>query len=246
MANDVDSKWPVWLNKYYEIGGAITVSLAIVLFLLFGFLAIVDSTDEKKYTDYDYVELNVPDVSNMNKLLSQKKSSDSLFVMIYKQNISLVDSIKIVNAKLKKVNFDNVYTENRIKIFASIISIIIAVVGFFGFKSLNDIREHTIKNAQFDAMKTARDTAKDTARDVLTNEYVAQKFDESFKRVGLLYEESINNVMRKNNELEKRILNLENIQDAQRDEETDSGLSSKANDSQSSDDIELPDQLDEA
>ena len=213
-----DYKTPNWLNTYYESVGAFTITVAIILFLIYGFQAFCDSHKQNQSQEmYEYIVTNAPSTSQFPNLLANKKTADSLITSLYVDNCNLKDSLKKIKARIKKIDFENVYTENRIKIFASIISIIIAVVGFFGFKSISDIRDHSIKVAKFDADKIARDVAKNTAKDTLTKDYVSNMFNEAYTAAASVYEGQTKNIIDRLSQLDKRILRLENIQASEND-----------------------------
>lgn len=62
------------------------------------------------------------------------------------------------------------------KLYAAIVAIILAIAGFFGFKSTNDIRTRAIEEATNESSKIARETAVISAK-----EEFSRVFDEEYK-----------------------------------------------------------------
>jgi len=80
-------------------------------------------------------------------------------------NIKKFEDIKIEIEQIEERNKDDM------KFYLTILGSIIAVVGFFGFKSINDTRESSIKFATDEAKLTAKGIATAEAKDAIKVEH---------------------------------------------------------------------------
>ncbi|HLO70257.1 MAG TPA: hypothetical protein VK167_05280 [Flavipsychrobacter sp.] len=203
---------PSGLSIAYEVIGLILISVAFILVLAHGVSLFNEPKQQDSPTTFYRVE--VPQTDNVRKLLVNNKQADSIIVELYNNNVNLKDSVSKINSMIESIRIENKFTENKIKIYASIIAMIIAVVGFFGFKSLNDVREHSIKRAEFEAQKTAKEeankTAKITSQQMLSEEILGKLHDEAYQRARKLYEEPLGDINQSIKELDRRLLAIEN------------------------------------
>ncbi len=152
-----------WLGNYYEVGGAIMISLAFLLFIFEGYKIVFQNKPEP--SPITLISQNETNYHQVYEKIKKSKQTDSFQIAQLAERNKFIDSIQVLNRKIEEVRIDNTDTENKVKIVASIIAVIVAAVGFFGFKSLNDIREHTIKNSQIDAQLIAKETAKKISKE---------------------------------------------------------------------------------
>lgn len=162
------------LGNYYEWAGALMITAAFVLFISEGYKIVFGSKPDP--TAIVLINSHQPNYNLIYDTIRKQKQTDSFHIAQIKERDDLLDSVKLLNRKIEEVQIDNSDTENKVKIVASIIAVIVAAVGFFGFKSLNDIREHTIKNSQIDAQQIAKEIAEETSKETL--EYYRSTFEE--------------------------------------------------------------------
>lgn len=101
-------------------------------------------------------------------------------------NDSLTAHVKTLNDLAKKIDEYELKNNDTFNYIISLIGFIFAIVGFFGFKSINDARETAIKNAVNEAQNIASIKAKEIA------ELEAQKISqETAEKVATYVSETI-------------------------------------------------------
>lgn len=113
------------------------------------------------------------DNSKISLSFSEEKlhSKDSTIIYINNKFISdfnnLKDSLNTKIEKLKDLKKDINESESRnsdlFKLLLALIGAVFAIIGFFGFKSINDVRESALKNAVNEAINAAEKKAKEVA-----------------------------------------------------------------------------------
>jgi hypothetical protein len=107
----------------------------------------------------------------------QLKKSDTTLIKINKQFIDSLN-VKIVELKeqAKSINKTKEYldylqdrNENDFRLLLIILGSVFAIVGFFGFKSINDTRQNAIEKAVFDAKEVAKADSKKRIDDELSH-----------------------------------------------------------------------------
>jgi|GEM_PF-4864681 len=133
---------------------------------------------------------------------------------------SLLNSIKITSNRIQQKQLELV--ENKSddnffnKLYTAIVAIILAIAGFFGFKSISEIKTQALEDAKIEATKIAKDEstkiAKDESRKIakkefrimFDNEYEAKVFAKANQAMNIFLANEIG-------VLENRIFALEEI-----------------------------------
>lgn len=198
---------------YLNVGAALILASIIILFGIWLCRSIFEHTAKKE------VQVN---------LSFQKKAvslPDSSIIAVNKKFITdlnfLKDTLNLQIEKLQSLKKDINEGESRnsdlFKLLLALIGTVFAIVGFFGFKSINDAREAALKNAVAEAIKAAESKAKEiadieakkisgekaekvatkVAQDIATekaeketNKYLDQKFPDYFRRWEETYKRS--------------------------------------------------------
>lgn len=198
-------------NLFLNILAAIIIGIAVIgiLVITIKFLNIDDPKTNTIKIEYHGVktdsinELNKIEIIKIDSLLNEIKETSN---NIQKRQLNLIED---------KEN-DNFFN----KLYAAIVAIILAIAGFFGFKSTNDIRSRAIEEAKYESNNIAQESAKEAkiesikiAKETAENsakEEFNRIFDEEYK--GKVFEEATkasSEVLRKDiGRLEKIIFKL--------------------------------------
>jgi hypothetical protein len=121
---------------------------------------------------------------------------------------SLVDSLnnQITLIKEAKKEIDEIDKKNgeTFRLLLTLISAIFAIVGFFGFRSIFEMRTQAVERAGLEAKMEAGKIAKEIAKTAVDTE-----FDRFFKEARKTYELEINGLKDDISELESRLSGLE-------------------------------------
>lgn len=129
------------------------------LFLTYNYVNIKDKPIENIKIEYHGIKTD--SINELNKI--EIKKIDSILNRI--ESIANETQLKITQ-QVKESQSDNIFN----KLYTAIIAIVIALAGFFGFKSVSDIKERAIK----DAKEQATDIAKTEFESIFTNEFRAK------------------------------------------------------------------------
>lgn len=135
--------------------------LALVIFLAL-YIVFDQINSDKPSTKIVTIKIN-----DLNNTPATEK--DKLKVNELKK---VLNEIQEVSSDIRKSQAEIIAEKNESffdKIYTAIIAIVIAIAGFFGFKSVSDIKERAIK----DAKDQAEDIAKSEFNNVFTTEYKA-------------------------------------------------------------------------
>ncbi|WP_405376577.1 hypothetical protein [Nonlabens sp. Asnod3-A02] len=191
------------LNTFATI--IIGVAVIGVLAITYKFLNVEQPKTDTIKIEYHGVktdsinEINKLEIKKIDSLLSEIKETSN---NIQKRQLNLVED---------KEN-DNFFN----KLYAAIVAIILAIAGFFGFKSTNDIRSRSIEEAKYESTKIAEVSAKEAKADSIeiaknsAKEEFNRIFDEEYK--GEVFEQATkasSEVLRKEiGRLEKSIFKI--------------------------------------
>ena len=157
------------------------------LILTYNYINIDDKPIQK--IEIEYHGIKTDSINELNRI--EIKKIDSILHRI--ENITNKTQLKL-NKQIKEHESDTIFS----KLYTAIIAIVIALAGFFGFKSVSDIKERASK----DAKEQASETAKNEFETIFTNEFRAKIQKET--------EEGFMNYSKKQIEtIETRILKLE-------------------------------------
>lgn len=196
----------------------IIIGIAVigVLVITFKFLNIEEPKTDTIKIEYHGVktdsinELNKLEIIKIDLLLSEIKETSN---NIQKRQLKLV---------IDKEN-DNFFN----KLYAAIVAIILAIAGFFGFKSTNDIRTRAIEEAKYESikiadksakeakkesMKIAKNSAKEEFNRVFDEEYKGEVFEQATKASSDVLRKEIGSLEKTIFKLTSRIEKLESIQ----------------------------------
>ncbi|WP_437823644.1 hypothetical protein [Tenacibaculum mesophilum] len=163
-------------NLFLNILAAIIIGIAVIgiLAITIKFLDIDDPKTNTIKIEYHGVktdsinELNKIEIIKIDSLLNEIKETSN---NIQKRQLNLIED---------KEN-DNFFN----KLYAAIVAIILAIAGFFGFKSTNDIRSRAIEEAKYESIKIAKETAENSAKEefnrIFDEEYKGEVFEEATK-----------------------------------------------------------------
>lgn len=164
---------------------AIIIGFAVigVIIITFNFLNIEEPKTDIIKIEYHGVKtdsinsLNKLEIQKIDSLLSEIKETSN---MIQKRQLDLI---------VDKEN-DNFFN----KLYAAIVAIILAIAGFFGFKSTSDIRSRSIEEAKYESTKIAEESAKEAKINSIriakksAKEQFSKVFDEEYK--GEIFEQA--------------------------------------------------------
>lgn len=103
------------------------------------------------------------------------------------------------------------------KLYAAIVAIILAIAGFFGFKSTNDIRSRAIEEAKKESSNIAKEVAKESAikefNTTFDQEYKGEVFKQATKASNEVLRDEIGSLEKTLDKFHKRLdkLELKNI-----------------------------------
>lgn len=193
-------------NLFLNFIAAIVIGLAVIGLILLTIKSL--NVDEPK-TDtikIEYHGIKTDSINELNKLEIVK--IDSLLNEIKKT------SNKIQNRQLdlvKEKESDSFFN----KLYAAIVAIILAIAGFFGFKSTNDIRVRAVEEAKFESAKTAKDIAEQSAKEefkaIFDEEYKGEVFEQATKASSEVLRKEVGQLEKTISKLTKRIEKLETI-----------------------------------
>ena len=148
-------KFSVFLNYIAAI------ILAAVIFLGL-FIVFKEINSEKQVPKTLVIEMKLDKEA---KTMPLDKSQVNELKKVLADLLNVSEDLKKRQAEIKTEKDDNFFD----KIYTAIIAIVIAIAGFFGFKSVSDIKERAIK----DANDRAETIAKSEFSNVFTTEYKA-------------------------------------------------------------------------
>ncbi|SHH17307.1 hypothetical protein [Flavobacterium johnsoniae] len=156
------------LSRLLNYSAFVIIFTVVICFIILTSLKSCSSSEYKATEKIKEIKfVNVPKIEKgqqiviTGQLLKELKSSvDSL-----NYNIRKFEDIKSEIVKIEERNKDDM------KFYLTILGSIIAVVGFFGFKSINDTRESSIKIATDEAKLTAKGIATAEAKDAIKIEH---------------------------------------------------------------------------
>lgn len=164
-------------NKKVKNEYSFTLTLNwIALIILFAVISVFI------YSAFNFINRIVPEKKSSNISVNfklnevQLKTPDTTLIKANKIFIdSLNNKVEQLKVQIKTLNESKEYieyiqnrNENDFRLLLIILGSVFAIVGFFGFKSINDVRENSIKNAKDEALKIAE---KETER-IATREAV--------------------------------------------------------------------------
>lgn len=145
-------------SKLLNIIGALLILIIVILFIFW----IVYGVTHQRYSKINEIKINLI-LTDTNK----NNNSQQLLLETRKQigviNDSLNSHLNTLNSLSKSIDDNEQRNNDLFKLFIALIGVVFAIVGFFGFKSINDVRETALKNAVNEAQNTASTKAKEIA-----------------------------------------------------------------------------------
>lgn len=191
-------------NLYLNIIAATIIGLVIIgmLVLSFNFLSKEKQKIETIKIEYQGVkidtlkEVSKIELSEIHSLLDSIKTTSN--------NIQ-IRQLKLIEEK-ESTNFFN-------KIYAAMIAIIFGIAGFFGFKSMNEIRSRAIEDAKAESTRISNEIAETTAKQefnkIFDEEYKASVFKEAIKASTEILRSEVGNLEKSIGKIEKRVSLIE-------------------------------------
>jgi transcription termination factor NusB len=181
-------------------------ALLIILFVItitgliaYDFITSRDNSSQLISIDLKKIQ---PTQLDSTLVVLNKSELDSL-IKYFKQYDEQLDNMSVIRQDILRLKDEESYYS---KLYISIVAIILVIAGFFGFKSIYEIKSSIRESAEFTATKVANEVAKD----LLTDEYIARKFDEAYMRAKKIYEEQISGFEERLDDIEDSIDKLEN------------------------------------
>jgi hypothetical protein len=130
---------------------------------------------------------------------------------------SLLKEIKETSNKIQNRQLDLIQEKENDnffnKLYAAIVAIILAIAGFFGFKSTNDIRSRAVEEAKIESTKIAKDIAEQSAKEefktIFDEEYKGEVFEQATKASSKVLRKEVGELEKTIFKLTKRIDKLE-------------------------------------
>jgi len=152
------------LSKIVDV---LTLLLITALISVFCFLVF------KYFNKEDNNVVNAQHIKTLNdNLILPKKSIndktntyklDSLTYEFKLQYNNIKDDLYNLHQDISQVKVNNDELENKLKLIAALIGLVFAVLGFFGFKSMHEFRDYSIKITKQEVSDIAKITAKEAA-----------------------------------------------------------------------------------
>lgn len=183
---------------------AIVIGLSVIGLILLTLKSL--NVDEPK-TDtikIEYHGIKTDSINELNKLEIIK--IDSLLSEIKNTSNKIQDRQLDLIQEKESDSFFN-------KLYAAIVAIILAIAGFFGFKSTNDIRARAVEEAKLESTKIAEETAEKSAKEefktIFDEEYKGEVFEQATKASSEVLRKEVGQLEKTINKLNKRIEKLE-------------------------------------
>lgn len=148
MAKFIDVAKNNYLN--FLAGLIITAIFVIVIFLIYSIVSKENNRDNEFNVK---IHINSEETGDSSAYYLKKADIDSLKYYCEKieNKIELLEKTKVEVLKLREE--ESFYN----KIYTSFLALILAIAGFFGFKSIIELKKETIERAELEANKTASD-----------------------------------------------------------------------------------------
>ncbi|MEJ7676856.1 MAG: hypothetical protein WKG06_03045 [Segetibacter sp.] len=146
------------MSKFFDFGSLFIIGFSFLLFLWSAY-SILSTPVTKNQKDLIFENSTTSPFDNT----VLKSKADSIMFNIHNENRALRDSVMSLNLKLENIKIQNEDDEKKLRATGIIVAIIFAITGFFGIKSLNEIREYSLKNAQIDSKEAAKEKAEEVA-----------------------------------------------------------------------------------
>lgn len=190
--NEEKDKYGKILKNILEFGGASIILFTIIYFFAVAFLNLYEKSDVRE--SLAPIEVNFSHIETIN--------DSSNFILFDKEIIrqygTTLDSLNQTILQLNELNKQMKITQNenneKLRFYLSILGIVFAIVGFFGFKSVYDSRAISIEKAGIEATNVADKTAARVSKETTQN-LVENYFSENFDR---LLEKKVNDYLDEN------------------------------------------------
>ncbi|MEX0813274.1 MAG: hypothetical protein WD048_13730 [Chitinophagales bacterium] len=185
-------------SSYLNFIAATIIGITVIGVLLISFKNLSKKPDEIKTIKIEYHEVKLDSVNHLS--IIEIRKIDSLLHGIQKTSNEIQNrQLNLVKEKENDNFFNRLYT--------AIIAIILALAGFFGFKSVTEIQERAVKDAKEEANIIAQ---KQFAK-IFNDTYKASVFQECTSAVTELIRNEIG-------DLDSRVTNLENSTEVESEE----------------------------
>lgn len=178
------------LNYYLDYIAATILAIAVIIILVATFKFIGAEDTPVKTIKIEYHGVKTDSINELNK------------IEIQEINV-LLDSIQTTSNKIQQRQLDLVKSKEKDnlfnKLYTATIAIILSIAGFFGFKSVSEIKQRAIT----DAKEQAKFIADKEFDEIFNKKYRASVLQEATEAVSGILKTEVGN-------LEDRIANLEN------------------------------------
>lgn len=191
-------------NLLLNIIAAVVIGLSVIGLLL---IAIKSLNIEEPKTNtilIEYHGIKTDSINELNKLEIIK--IDSLLKEIKETSNKIqIRQLDLIQEKEGDSFFN--------KLYAAIVAIILAIAGFFGFKSTNDIRSRAVEEAKIESSRIAKEIAEQSAKEefktIFDEEYKGEIFEQATKASSEVLRKEVGELEKTIYKLTKRIDKLE-------------------------------------
>ncbi len=175
----------------------IIASIGVLIFIIY--VSISNSENLVKYQlDLKFEKSKVQD-STKYYITQQNLDSLKFYTKSIDRKIERIETIREDILKLRKE--ESYYG----RIYTSIIALILALAGFFGFKTMTDIKSLSIERAEEAAKSASIESAEKTSKEILTEEFVTKSHEKALSNVRKLYEKDIDDINQRIFDLEQKV-----------------------------------------
>jgi Rad52/22 family double-strand break repair protein len=171
------------------------------------------------FTGYNYLMIPAAKIQTIEiKYHGVKTDSvNSLNKIEIKKIDSLLNEIKAISNNIQQAQLDVVEKKSDDsfynKFYTAVVAIILALAGFFGFKSMSEVKTQALSDAKEEATKIAKEVAAMEFGKVFTDEFKTGVYDLSNKAMTDFLREQIGDLENRILLLEQRFENSNDIQD---------------------------------
>lgn len=206
---------------------AVVIGLSVIGLILITIKSLNVEEQKTNTIQIEYHGIKTDSINELNKLEIVK--IDSLLNEVKQTSNKIQDRQLDLIKEKEDDNFFN-------KLYAAIVAIILAIAGFFGFKSTNDIRTRAVEEAKLESTKIAKETAEKSAKEefktIFDEEYKGEVFEQATKASSEVLRKEVGQLEKTIFKLNKRIEKLETIQEKSTDAQTETTTSEESSESE--------------
>ena len=211
-------------NLYLNVFAVTIIGMVIIGMLMLSYSYLSNKEPKTKTITIEYHGIKTDSINELNRIEIIK--IDSLLSSIKETSNSIQErQLQLVKDKEGDSFFN--------KFYAAMIAIIFAIAGFFGFKSMYEIRTRAIEDAKDEATKIASEIAESSAKKefkrVFDDEYKAEVFKEATKASTNILRTEIGSLENSMAKLEERIESLESEKGQESIQENEKNINKEAN-----------------